>query len=123
MHIINIFMKQNAVPCTIGFKSEKDAEKEKSRITMAWQKYIETKKDSIVVVHNGYGHSFDVPLSHIDCVMLFNMTENFEFEYDKAICKARFDEMWLKRRSGDMELMRLFPAQQHPGMVMPGGRA
>lgn len=123
MHIINIFMKQNAVPCTLGFKSEKDAAKEKGRIAMVWQQYLLSKEDAIIVCHNDYGHNFSVPASHIDCLMLFDVTENFEFEMDKAICKARFDQMWLKRREGDMDLMRLFPAQHHPMTGLQGGRA
>lgn len=95
---------------TLGFREEGLAKAARENIHKARKAYLsDPKNDGSVTVKDDYGHHLDVMTSNICAVLIQDHKGAMERNNDQNIDVARANDEFMKRREGDMELLRLFP--------------
>lgn len=102
---------------TLGFKEEGLAKAARENIHSKWKEYLsDAKSDEIVTIKDDYGHYLDAMTSNIAAILIQDQQGCMERSNDQNIDTARANDVFIKKRNGDMELMRLFPGNNG---VMP----
>lgn len=111
MYNFIIILKEPGLNLSLAFKEEGLAKVARENIHAAKKKWLsDPNSDSNITIKDDYGHHLDVMVSNIAAVLIQDQYAATERDQEQQVDKARQQENFLKRRSQDMELMRLFPA-------------
>jgi ABC-type ATPase with predicted acetyltransferase domain len=100
----------------LGFKEESMARAMRDKIIERKKEFEGNKTDGGITIKDDYGHHLDVVASNIAAILIQDHQAGIELKNDQNIDMARANDAFLKRRNEDMELIRLFPANN------PGGQ-
>lgn len=114
MHNLIICLINPVANFSLGYSTLDSAKVARENVHKARKELLLDKTDSIVTITDDYGHRLDVVASNIAAVMIQDNQRNHEKTNDSNIDLARANEVFLKAREGNVELLRLFPggAQQ-----------
>lgn len=118
MYNFIIVLEKPATNFQLGFKEKGMADAAKVKVRAAMDAYEKQKDDARITVKDDYGREMDAFASNIRSVLIEDHQLKMEMQNDQNIDTARANDVFIKNRNDNVELMRLFPTQSsiHPAI-------
>lgn len=117
MYNVCLFLRGTQIQYMLNFKDQGLAEKARDKLRDARTAWLKTGAAEEVRIKDDFKQCLDIVSSDIMSIFTENLKEAMEAKVQAQIAQGEFNEEFKKRREGDINLIRLFPANQAPGRM------